>query len=434
MLDKWIIDTLKVEVAPALGCTEPVAVALACAKAKEIIKFDKIEKIDILVSPNVYKNGLSVGIPNTDMVGLYIAAALGIMAGKSQKDLRILEDIESHDVEAAKELLKSRKLYLHIKETIEKIYVEVNLFTDQGISKVIIKGKHNCFVHLEANGDILLNQKDIDVTSITSQNGLYDASIKDIVEAIEKISFQEIEFMLEGFEMNEKMAQAGLKEKKGMGVGYGLYNSIGKGILSNDLMNNAMMLTSAASDARMSGLNLPVMSSNGSGNNGLTAILPIVAYQKKYRVSNEKIARALAISHIINSYIKNHIHRLSALCGCGVAAGTGAAAALAWLMGGSMRQIEGTIQNMIGNTSGMICDGAKVGCALKLATSASAAVQSAILAINDSIIPSKNGIIGVTVEDTIRNLGILSEKGMSITDDVILGIMRNMEENTSLSI
>ncbi len=426
-LDKLIVSTLKEEVTPAMGCTEPVAVALACAKAKEIIKYKRIDRVNVYVSPNVYKNGLSVGIPNTDMAGLYIAAALGIAAGKSQKDLRVLEDIKNKDVEAAKNIIKNKKLFLHIKDTNEKIYVEVNIFTDQGVANVIIKGKHNCFAYLEVNGEVLLKKESINTQDTKLKDILYNASIKNIIETIEKISFKDLDFLLEGLVMNEKIAQAGLQEKKGMGVGFGLYNSITKGILSDDLMNNAMMLTSAASDARMSGLNLPVMSSNGSGNNGLTTILPILAYQKKYNTNKEKIAKALAISHIINSYIKHYIYRLSALCSCGVAAGTAVAVALAWLMGANLKQIEGTIKNMLGNTSGMICDGAKVGCALKLATSASAAVQSALLAVNDSIIPSKNGIIGITVEETIKNLGILSKEGMSMTDDVILEIMRGME-------
>jgi L-cysteine desulfidase len=188
-----------------------------------------------------------------------------------------------------------------------------------------------------------------------------------------------------------------------------------------------MVLTAAASDARMSGTTLPVMSSNGSGNNGLTAILPLVAYSKKIEVDDERMAKSLAISHLINSYIKNYIGRLSAICGCGVAAGTGAGAALAWLMGASYDQIDGVINNMLANTSGMVCDGAKVGCALKLATSASAAVQSALLALEGSIVPMHNGIVGETVEETIRNLGIVSDKGMRITDSVILQVMREMQ-------
>ena len=192
-------------------------------------------------------------------------------------------------------------------------------------------------------------------------------------------------------------------------------------------MTSSMMLTAAASDARMSGINLSVMSSNGSGNNGLTAILPIVAYKNKFNVDDDKLAKAVAISHIMNSYIKHYIGRLSALCACGVAAGTGAGIAIAWLMGASEDQIDGVIKNTLANTSGMICDGAKEGCAIKLSTSASVAVQSAILAINDSIVPARNGIVAETAEDTIKNLGVLSSEGMSIADAVILKTMKKMQ-------
>ena len=219
--------------------------------------------------------------------------------------------------------------------------------------------------------------------------------------------------------MNESIARYGLSKPCGMSVGLTLKQNTEKGILSDDLMNRAMILTAAASDARMSGVSLPVMSSNGSGNNGITALMPIVAYASTTPTSDDSLARAAAISHMVNSVIKSNIGRLSALCGCGVAAGTGAAVALTWLMGASKAQLEGAVQNMIANTTGMICDGAKVGCSLKLATSASAAVQSALLAIGGIIVPSGNGIIGPTADDTIVNLGYLSRHAMDTVDHEI---------------
>ncbi|MCT4604871.1 MAG: L-serine ammonia-lyase, iron-sulfur-dependent, subunit alpha [Marinisporobacter sp.] len=426
-LRNLIVETLKKEVVPAMGCTEPVAVALACAKVKELINFNHIEKVEVYVSPNIYKNGLSVGIPNTNEVGLHIAGALGLIGGKSEKDLQVLAGIDEEEVVLAKALLESGKFILGIKDTKEKIYVEVNLFTDQGSSKSVIKGKHNRFTYLERNGEVLVEEKEGASQVKDDMNLLYTLRINEIIKEIEKISYEEIAFMMEGFEMNEKIAQEGLKQKMGMGVGFNLSENMKKGLLSNDLMNCAMMLTAAASDARMSGMSMSVMSSNGSGNNGLTAILPIVAYENKFNVEREKIAKALAISHIMNSYIKYYIGRLSALCGCGVAAATGASVAIAWLMGGNDTQIEGTIKNMLANVSGMICDGAKVGCALKLSTSAATAVQSALLALSDNIVPPKNGIIAETAEETIKNLGTLSQEGMSITDDIILKVMKNMQ-------
>ncbi|WP_425446752.1 serine dehydratase subunit alpha family protein [Dethiothermospora halolimnae] len=425
-LKNLIIDTLKSEVVPAIGCTEPVAVALACAKAKDIIDYNELKKVEVLVSPNIYKNGLGVGIPNTDLVGLNIAAALGVIGGDSKKNLSVLDGISKDQVNLAKDLLEKDLLALKIKDTDKKIYVEVNLYGDNKLSKVIIENKHNNFTYIQSDGDILLN-KSSDIKNLsTSSNKLFDTTIIDLIKEIEDIDCNELQFLLDGFVMNEKIAEEGLKKKLGIGVGYGFHESMKKGLLSDDLINTAMMLTAAGSDARMSGLTMPVMSSNGSGNNGLTAILPIVAYKRKFDANDDKIVKALAISHTINCYIKNYIGRLSALCGCGIASATGASASIAWLMGGNYNQIEGAIQNMIANLSGMICDGAKVGCALKLATAASSAIQSAILALNDSITFAKNGIVAEKVEDTILNLGTLSSKGMDTTDKVILDIMKEM--------
>ena len=426
-LRNLIVKTLREEVVPAMGCTEPVAVALACAKAKELMAYNYIESAEVFVSANIYKNGLSVGIPNTNEVGLYIAAALGFVGGESEKDLRVLEGINERQVQLAKELLHSGKLTLDIKDTADKIYVEVNLVTDKGNCTVIISGKHNRFVYIESLGKVLLDLKKENKTSDTGKNILYGLEIREIISEIEKIPHEDIAFMLDGVIMNEAIAKVGLKSKMGMGVGFGLKKSIEQGFLSDDLMVSAMMLTSAASDARMSGINLSVMSSNGSGNNGITAILPIVAYKNKFDVTDEKIAKAVAISHIINSYIKHYIGRLSSLCACGVAAGTGSGVAIAWLMGASYEQIDGVIVNTIANTSGMICDGAKEGCALKLSTSASVAVQSAILAINDCIVPIRNGIVAETAEETIINLGVLSSNGMNVADTVILKTMKKMQ-------
>lgn len=421
-----IINTLKKEVVPAMGCTEPVAVALACAKAKELVDGD-LRDVLVRVSPNIYKNGLAVGIPHTDEVGLFVAASLGLIAGKSEKKLEVLSEISDRQVELAKEILKSKKLKLEIADTDSKIFIEVLYKTDLGESKVIIKDKHDHFAYIEIDGKKILDEIQEKEDKSSSNNLLYTLKIREIIQVVEDISSSDIEFMLDGFKMNEFIAEKGLETRLGMGVGYGLQSNIDKGILSDDLHNIAMVLTAAASDARMSGTTLPVMSSNGSGNNGLTAILPLVAYSRKIAVEDDRMAKALAISHLINSYIKNYIGRLSAICGCGVAAGTGSGVALAWLMGASYDQIDGVINNMLANTSGMVCDGAKVGCALKLATSASAAVQSALLALEGSIVPMHNGIVGETVEETIKNLGVVSDKGMRITDSVILQVMKEMQ-------
>lgn len=417
---------LKNEVVPAMGCTEPVAVALACAKAREVLGSNDIDRVQVIVSPNIYKNGLGVGVPNTNEIGLKIAAALGIVACNSEKSLRVLEDINDLHLVLAHGLLDNNKIELYIGDMEEKIYIEVKLQSKNHSSRVIIKNKHNCFTLIEKDSLVLLQNISENEGRDKNIEVIYKSKIRDIIKAIETMDSVDLNFLIAGIDMNESIALEGLDKKLGLGVGYSIKKSMKKGIIADDLTNNCMMMTAAGADARMSGISMNVMSSNGSGNNGLTAILPLAVYRRMFKVEDDKISKALAISHTINCYIKKQIGRLSALCGCGVAAATGASAAIAWLMGANYEQIDGAIKNMIGNLSGMICDGAKGSCALKVSTAASAAVQSAILAINDSIIPSGTGIIGVTAEETIINLGTLSKEGMNITDKVILDIMKKM--------
>lgn len=425
-LREEIISILRSEVLPAMGCTEPVAVALCCAKAREVVGSYEIDMVEVFASPNIYKNGLGVGIPNTNEIGLNIAAALGIAGCNSEKSLRVLEDINEDHVRMAHELIDNNKVRVLIKDTDEKIYIEAKVTCKNHYSRVLIQNKHNCFTLIEKDNEVLFKSESLNKTSENNISVFYESRIRDIIKAIETIDYKDINFLMEGIEMNEGIALEALDRKLGLGVGYSTKESIKKGILSDDLINNSMMMTAAGADARMSGLNRYVMSSNGSGNNGLTAILPIAVYRKRFNVEDERVARALAISHTINCYIKKQIGRLSALCGCGVAAGTGASAAIAWLMGADYDQIDGAIKNMIANLSGMICDGAKGSCALKVSTAASAAVQSALLAINNSITLSRTGIIADSAEETIRNLGRLSSEGMNITDRVILNIMKQM--------
>lgn len=428
-LEQSIIDTLRVEVIPAMGCTEPVAVALAVSRARELAKLsttdlDKVETIEVSVSPNIFKNGLSVGIPGTKEVGLIMAIALGYSGCYSRDGLEVFESIHEKELERAKLLIAQNKITLKMEDTSDKIFINAKISTKDGFYKAVIKDRHDQFVLLEDDRGVIFEQAS-EKTSSPKDNPLYSEPILEIIKAVEGMSHDSLKFLLDGLEMNHHIANYGLSNKCGMGVGYILNDQAEKGLLGKDLMNRAMAMTAAASDARMSGVSLPVMSSNGSGNNGLTALLPIVAYSEKNNISDEKLAKAAAISHLINGTIKNAIGRLSAICGCGVAAGTGASVGIAWLMGASSTQIDGVIQNMIANTAGMVCDGAKEGCSLKLATSASAAVQSAILAVNDVIVIPGSGIIGNGADETIRNLGILSSEALMNVDQVIIKIMNS---------
>lgn len=421
-----MIALLKKEVKPAMGCTEPIAVALIGAVAREAGKHISIDKIDLVVCPNFYKNGLAVGIPQTEEVGLDIAVAIGAYGGSADNGLEVMKTVDQEAVAKASELVKTGKVKVDIKSTDEKIYIEANLYSPAGKTTAIIRKKHDEIYFIQHNDEVLL-EREVEEDGLTKTNPFFDLEIKEIVKTVETMTLDEIGFLLEGITINSAIMNAGLKEKRGLGVGYSIKENIKKGLLAEDLPTKAMYMTAAASDARMSGLALPVMSSNGSGNNGLTAIIPLIAYGDTHQVSNEKMAKALAMSHLINCYIKNFIGRLSAICSCGVSAATGAGAAITWLMGGNQEMIEGTIQNMIGNISGLICDGAKNGCALKLATAASTGIHSSYMAQSGAIIAGRDGIVGRTVEESIRNLGIVGEKGMRITDLVILDVMKRME-------
>lgn len=429
-LRNQLIDILIAEVKPALGCTEPVALALACAKAKELLG-EEIVSNKILVSPNVYKNGMCVGIPGTNRLGMKVAAAMGLVGGHSENGLRVLETLDENEVKIAEDYMDNNPIDISPAETKEKVYIEVSLTGENHNVKVAIRTKHDNFVYLEKDGQILLNEEAeaaITTEEPVKENILDTITVKEIVQNIENIEFKDIEFLLEGISMNEEMAKYGLDQKVGIGVGYGIKKSMEEGLLGDDLMNQAMMMTAAASDARMAGIKLPVMSSNGSGNHGLTAILPIVAYNKKFPQTDEKLVKALAISHLLTAYVKNYTGRLSAVCGCGVAASIGATSGISWLMSGDIRQIEGAIEHIVASLSGMICDGAKAGCALKLASAASAAVQSAIIAKQQCFVPPMNGIVGSKVEQSIQNLGRVSDKGMSVTDEVIISVMDDMNK------
>ncbi|MGB3367854.1 MAG: L-serine ammonia-lyase, iron-sulfur-dependent, subunit alpha [Acidaminobacteraceae bacterium] len=425
-MQNTILELLKTEVKPAMGCTEPVAITLCAAKAREISTASYIERFELELSPNLYKNALGVGIPHSDVVGLDIATAIGLVGGDSELGLKIYESITDAIVEEAKELLKVTPFTIKVANTGEKILIVVRLFDSIGEIEVLIKQKHNNIYKITKYGEVVYQADDIKVEEGSDLANFFKLSIRDIVKEVEIMDTRKFEFLLDGLEMNKKISAVGLKSPLGAKIGYTIKASVDKGLLSDDLPTKAMYLTAAASDARMSGITLAVMSSNGSGNNGLTAILPIVAYLDGKDISSEETIRALAISHLINCYIKNEIGRLSALCSCAISAATSASVAITYLEGGTYEQMEGSINNMVGNLSGMICDGAKDGCAMKLATAASTAIYSSILSMSGAILKEKNGIVGRTAEESIKNLGILSAIGMKQTDSTILDIMQEM--------
>lgn len=418
-----LVQILKKEVVPALGCTEPVAVALAAANAAKAAGGQPLE-IFVKASNNVYKNGMSVGIPGVDRVGIDVAAALGAFGGNPGKGLEVLEDIDDLSRERALALVDGGKVKVEVRDRIG-VFVDCLVQADKGTGRCVIEGGHTNIVLIEANGKVIEKAGNSEKKENHSKlmRWLQGKKVSEIADMVRDIPYQDISFMLDGRDMNLAVARKGLQEKVGMGVGYNMYRLMEKGVLSSDTGEYAAALTAAGADVRMAGVRMPVMSSAGSGNHGLTAILPVVAVAEKTGADDRMLARALALSHLVTVYIKSYTGKLSALCGCAVAAAIGASAGIALLMRGSNKQIEGAIKNMVANVTGMICDGGKVGCALKLSTAASAAYQSVLLAMEGSVVPCDNGIIHCTVEKTIQNLGKVSYPGMLETDKVILEVM-----------
>lgn len=422
--NKKIYDLLRKEVVPALGCTEPIALALCVAKAREILG-DMPDKITVLCSLNIYKNGMGVGIPGTDITGLPIAAALGAIAGRPDKELEVLSGVKNTHVEAATLFLEQGGVSIQIKENCDKLYVEVYCTKGENTACTIIQSAHNNFVYIALNDKVELDTRDQEHSESENQE-LYDLTIDEIYDFALNEPLSDIRFILDNALVNKKLADYGIANKCGMGVGANLLDWINKNKLHQDYSNYAMALTAAASDARMSGALLPAMSNSGSGNQGITAMVPVLAVSEKLGVSNEKLIRALILSNLIVIHIKQGFGRLSAACGC-VVASTGAACAVCYLIGGTREQVKHSIKNMIGNLTGMVCDGAKLGCALKVASGTSAAIQSAILALQNVYVPGNNGIIEDDIENSIRNLGVIANKAMAEADRVILDIMTSKE-------
>ena len=458
-----IIALIHREVKPALGCTEPIAVALAVAKATEIIRencpeqccgTDPTDKpwgdgssfhgqsvesswrlradfhIDVAVSANILKNGMGVGIPGTGMVGLPIAAALGAVCGESARALEVLHGLTPEAVERAKQLVGGRKVSISVADTDRLLYVKATVSV-AGHGQASATVDPHAYAVIEDDHDRIVETSFADKILMSSESGAAAAehsggegsglTVREIYDFASTAPFEDIAFILEDRTLNLALAKEGLEGNYGLQVGKTIRENQQE-VFGDDLMSFAMGMTAAASDARMAGSTLPAMSNSGSGNQGITVSMPVIAYALKYNIGDEPLARALILSNLVAIHIKSYLGKLSALCGC-VVASTGSACGIVYLQGGGYEQACYAIKNMTGNITGMVCDGAKVGCAMKVASGVSCAVQSAVLALRGTCIPSTDGIIEDDVEKTIRNLGALGSRGMKETDRMILDIM-----------
>ena len=411
------------EVIPAIGCTEPIAVSLCVAKACETLG-TLPTKIEVALSPNVYKNAMGVGIPNTGMTGLPIAVALGAVAGKSVYELEVLKDADTAAVEQAKAYLNSAEIKIDIDRQTEQIlYIRVEAFAGENCAVAVIEGAHTNFTLVARNGEALQSGEAAG-SNAGSDEQEPTLTLKQVYEYATTIPLEQIVWLKDAESMNIGAAEVSFTGDYGHGLGRLMHNNVGESIFGNTLFTKILSYTSGACDARMSGAMVPVMSNSGSGNQGISATVPVVVFGREKGVSEEQLLRALALSHLTVVYIKQSLGRLSALCGCVVAA-TGSSCGITYLMGGEFKEVCFAVKNMVANLTGMICDGAKPSCSLKVTSGVSTAVLSAVLAIEQRYTTSLEGIIDEDVDKCIANLTNIGRNGMRETDKLILEIMTN---------
>lgn len=417
---KQIIALVQREVVPAIGCTEPIAVALCVAKATEALGA-KPDNIYVSLSANILKNAMGVGIPGTGMIGLPIAIALGALIGKSEYKLEVLKDSTPAAVEAGKRFIDEKRIHISLKENIdEKLYIEVCCEAGADKATAIIAGGHTAFIYIARNDEVLLNGQKSSCGE--EEEPVVDLTLRKVYDFALTVPLEEIRFILETARLNKIAAERSFEGDYGHGLGKILRGTYEHKVMGDSVFSHILSYTSGACDARMAGAMIPVMSNSGSGNQGISATLPVLVYAEENGKSEEELIRALMLSHLTVIYIKQSLGRLSALCGCVVAA-TGSSCGITWLMGGSYEQVAYAVQNMIANLTGMICDGAKPSCALKVTTGVSTAVLSAIMAMENRCVTSVEGIIDEDVDQSIRNLTKIGSQGMNETDRLVLEIM-----------
>ncbi|XXJ19242.1 serine dehydratase subunit alpha family protein [Desulfovibrio caledoniensis] len=424
-------DVLSIQVAPALGCTEPVAIALGAAAAVSLLPGKRFDSLEVAVDPNVYKNGLAVSIPGAGgLSGLDTAAALGAAGGDPALRLEVLQSVTEEDVKTAKKALAEGRVDVTLIKDHQGLLIRSKVTADGKVAESVIEGLHDNIVSLTLNGrpvdsPLIRVRADGAPSPVAAMEAwLKTLTLNELMALTDELDEDDFAFLREGVDVNMRLAEQGLKYGLGLGVGKTLERLCRQGLIKKDMMLAARILASAAADARMSGASLPAMSSAGSGNHGLTAILPIWAVKDYVQdVEIKDVLEAVALSHIVTAFVKAHTGRLSAICGCSVAAGAGATAGITFLLGGDAHHIAGAIKNLLEDLAGIICDGAKTGCALKLATAAGTAVQAALFSLQGVNVHHTDGIIGLSSEDTMRNVGTLAVDGMIQTDQTILQIM-----------
>lgn len=415
-----ILTLINKEVVPAVGCTEPMAVALCTARATETLG-RKPEKITALLSANILKNAMGVGIPGTGMIGLPIAIALGAIVGKSEYQLEVIKDLTPETLEEGKTLTKENRISIQLKQNItEKLYIEIVCEAQNHSATAVIAGGHTDFVYIESDGNVLLDKRS--ETSTAIEEGGIQLNMRLVYDFATTAPVDELRFILKTRDYNIKAAEESLKGNYGHCLGKTMSRPLSHGIFGDSIYSHIISRTASACDARMGGAMIPVMSNSGSGNQGICATNPVVVYAQENKNTEEELIRALVLSHLTAIYIKQSLGKLSALCGC-VVASTGSSCGITYLMGGNYEQICHSIKNMIANLAGMLCDGAKPSCSLKVSSGVSTALLSALLSMEGRCVTSAEGIIDDDVDRSIRNLTSIGADAMCTMDEMVLDIM-----------
>ncbi|GMG97528.1 L-cysteine desulfidase family protein [Tepidimicrobium xylanilyticum] len=418
-----LLNIINEETVPALGCTEPVAVAYAASVVNRHFN-EEIDRLEIKVSKNIFKNGKSVIIPYTKEWGLDLAGALGVIAGNPEDGLMVLKDVKEDHIRKAHRMLKEGRVTVNYIENTPEVYVEVLGKGENRTVEVVLKDAHNHIYSIKVNGETIY-KKLLEKEAGSDPGFIKNLSFEDMIQVTEGVPLDSLLFIVEGINMNKEAAKRGLEAENSLNVGRGLIELEKKGKIHLDAPTKARILTALAADMRMGGGSCPIMTSSGSGNQGIGVFLPITVVAEENNIEDERLIRAIFLALMLNKYVKLYTGKLSAMCGCAIGAGVGASGAIAWMLGGNQRQIGGACNNVLANLTGIICDGAKDTCALKLSTSVEEAILSAFLAIEDVIVRPNIGIIGDTIEETIKNLELLCKEGFCKMDSTIIHILNS---------
>lgn len=417
---KKIIELINREVVPAMGCTEPIAVSLCVAKATELLGCVP-EKINVGLSGNIIKNAMGVGIPGTGMIGLPIAIALGALIGKSEYQLEVIREVNPEAVAKGRAYIDEGRINVyHIEDVPSNLHIDVTVSGEAHTARAVISRAHTNFVLLKRDGEVI-SEEQPQTEAAGNDNDDIRLNARMVYDFATESPLEEIRFILQARDLNKAASSHAMAGDFGHSLGVTIKTQ-GMSLLGDSPLGRMMASTSAACDARMGGAPIPVMSNSGSGNQGITATMPVVTYAEEINAGEEQLIRALTLSHLTSIYIKQSLGRLSALCGC-VVASTGASSGLVYLMGGGFENVCAAIKNMVANLTGMICDGAKPSCAMKISSGVSTAALSAMLAMNGKCVTSAEGIVSDDIDSTIHNLTSIGREAMNETDKLVLKIM-----------